>query len=41
MTPGEHAAKAALDMAILDWVGHKLDIPLYRFLGLDKDKDAP
>ncbi len=38
LTPGEHAAKAALDMAILDWVGHKLGIPLYRFLGLDKGK---
>lgn len=38
LTPGEHAAKAALDMAILDWVGHKLGIPLYRFLGLDKEK---
>ncbi|MEW6456298.1 MAG: dipeptide epimerase [Acidobacteriota bacterium] len=38
ITEGEHAAKAALDMAILDWIGKKLNIPLYRFLGLDKGK---
>ena len=41
LASGEHAAKAALDMAILDWVGKKLGIPLYRFLGLDKDKTPP
>jgi L-Ala-D/L-Glu epimerase len=38
LAPGEHAAKAALDMAILDWVARKLNVPLYRFLGLDKAK---
>jgi L-Ala-D/L-Glu epimerase len=37
---GNYAAKAALDIALLDWVGKKLDIPLYRFFGLDP-KDAP
>jgi len=41
LASGEHAAKAALDMAILDWVGKRLGIPLYRFLGLDKDKTPP
>jgi L-alanine-DL-glutamate epimerase-like enolase superfamily enzyme len=41
LAPGEHAAKAALDMAILDWVGKKLGVPVYRFLGLDKDKTPP
>jgi L-alanine-DL-glutamate epimerase-like enolase superfamily enzyme len=37
--PGEHAAKAALDMAVLDWVGKSLGVPLHRFLGLGGDKD--
>jgi L-Ala-D/L-Glu epimerase len=41
LAPGEHAAKAALDMAMLDWVCRKLGIPLYRFLGLDKTKTPP
>lgn len=29
------AAKAALDIALLDWVTQRLGIPLYRFFGLD------
>ncbi len=33
--PGEHAGKAALDIALLDWVATKLGIPLYRLFGLD------
>lgn len=32
---GQFAAKAALDIALMDWVGKKLNVPLYRFLGLD------
>jgi L-alanine-DL-glutamate epimerase-like enolase superfamily enzyme len=36
--PGEHAAKAALDMAILDWVGRRLKLPLWQLLGLGRDK---
>jgi L-alanine-DL-glutamate epimerase-like enolase superfamily enzyme len=36
--PGEHAAKAALDMAILDWFAKTLDVPLWRLLGLGRDK---
>lgn len=35
---GQCAAKAALDMALLDWVTKKLGVPLYRFWGLDKGK---
>lgn len=36
--PGQVCAHAALDMAILDWVGGKLNAPLYRLLGLDAGK---
>ncbi len=36
----QHAAMAAVDIAIFDWVGQKLGVPLYRFLGLDPS-DAP
>ena len=32
--PGEHAAKAALDMAILDWAGKRLNAPVWKLLGL-------
>ena len=38
--PGEYAAKAAIDIALMDWVGQKLGVPLYRYFGLDRD-DAP
>lgn len=38
MVEGQNAAKAALDMAILDWVGKKLGLPLYRLWGLDPGK---
>ena len=38
--PGEWAAKAAIDIALMDWVGQKLGIPLYSYFGLDP-KDAP
>jgi L-Ala-D/L-Glu epimerase len=33
-------ACAALDMAILDWVSRRLNVPLYRLLGLDPRKAA-
>jgi L-alanine-DL-glutamate epimerase-like enolase superfamily enzyme len=36
----QRCAGAALDMAILDWVGRKLSMPLYRLLGLDGHKTA-
>ncbi|HEX9111805.1 MAG TPA: dipeptide epimerase [Terriglobales bacterium] len=38
--PGEWAAKAAIDIALMDWVGKKLGVPLYRYFGLDP-ADAP
>lgn len=39
---GDHqrAAMASVDIAIFDWLGKKLDMPLYRFFGLDA-ADAP
>ncbi len=37
---GNKAAKAALDIALMDWAGKKLNVPLYRYFGLDA-KDAP
>jgi L-Ala-D/L-Glu epimerase len=37
---GQFAAKAAIDIALMDWVGKKLNVPLYRYLGLDP-ADAP
>ncbi len=40
LTPGEHAGKAALDMAVLDWFGNKAGMPLWRLLGLDGRKAA-
>ncbi len=36
--PHEHAAMAAVDIAVMDWVGKKLNVPLYRFFGLDPAK---
>ncbi len=38
--PGEHAAKAALDMAIFDWVGKRLGTPLWKLLGLSGGKEV-
>ena len=38
ISDGEYAAKTALDTAILDWVTKKLNIPLYKYFGLDKNK---
>ena len=37
---GQFAAKAALDIALMDWAGKKLNVPLYRLLGVDAG-DAP
>jgi L-alanine-DL-glutamate epimerase-like enolase superfamily enzyme len=38
--PGQWAGKAAIDIALMDWVGQKLGIPLYTYFGLDP-KDTP
>jgi L-alanine-DL-glutamate epimerase-like enolase superfamily enzyme len=32
---GQNSAKAAVDMALLDWVGKKLGLPLFRLWGLN------
>lgn len=37
---GQWAGKAAIDIALMDWIGQKLGIPIYRYFGLDP-KDAP
>ncbi len=37
---GSWAAKSAIDIALMDWNGKKLGVPLYRLLGLDA-ADAP
>jgi L-alanine-DL-glutamate epimerase-like enolase superfamily enzyme len=38
--PGNWAGKAAIDIALMDWVGQKLGVPVYTLFGLDP-KDAP
>ena len=37
---GNWAGKAAIDIALMDWVGQKLGVPLYTLFGLDA-KDTP
>lgn len=37
---GEYAAKAGLEMALFDWIGKKLNIPLYKLL-LAPDRKGP
>jgi len=32
---GNYAAKAAIDIALMDWVAQKLGVPLYSYFGLD------
>jgi len=31
----QHAALAAVDIAVMDWIGKALNIPLYKYFGLD------
>lgn len=38
LIPGVSPAKAALDTALFDWLGKKLDIPVHRLFGLDPGK---
>lgn len=33
--PGQRAALAAVDLALMDWMGKKLGVPVYRHFGLD------
>jgi L-alanine-DL-glutamate epimerase-like enolase superfamily enzyme len=35
---GQNCAKAALDMAVMDWVAKAMEVPLYKLLGLDSGK---
>ena len=35
---GQNCAKAAVDMAVMDWVAKAVDVPLYKLLGLDSEK---
>jgi len=37
---GQFAAKSAINIALMDWNGQRLSVPLYRYFGLDA-KDAP
>jgi L-alanine-DL-glutamate epimerase-like enolase superfamily enzyme len=38
IVPDQSCACAALDMALVDWVGRRFQAPLYRLLGLDRSK---
>lgn len=38
LTKGQTAAKAALDIALMDWIGKAYNLPLYRLWGLNPDK---
>ncbi len=38
--PGQWAGKAAVDIALMDWMGQKLGVPLYEYFGLNPE-DAP
>ncbi len=38
LAPGNTSAKAAVDIALHDWIGKKLNVPLHRYWGLDKGK---
>lgn len=38
---GQQAARAALDMALHDWIGKKLGLPVWRLLGLDAAATPP
>ena len=38
LTAGDSSAKAAVDICIYDWIGKKMNVPLYKMWGLDKNK---
>ncbi|HPC36816.1 MAG TPA: dipeptide epimerase [Candidatus Marinimicrobia bacterium] len=35
---GQTAGKCAIDLALMDWIGKSLNLPLYKFWGLDPNK---
>ncbi|MEX1274678.1 MAG: dipeptide epimerase [Bacteroidota bacterium] len=35
---GNYSAKAAVDIALHDWIGGKMNLPLWKYWGLDKNK---
>jgi L-Ala-D/L-Glu epimerase / N-acetyl-D-glutamate racemase len=39
--PGNRAAKAAIDIALHDWIGRKKGVALHEMLGLDPEKAPP
>jgi L-alanine-DL-glutamate epimerase-like enolase superfamily enzyme len=41
MAPGNHAAKAAVDIALHDWLGKKMGFPWHRICGLDPRTTPP
>ncbi|MGA2623652.1 MAG: dipeptide epimerase [Bacteroidota bacterium] len=38
LAPGNTSAKTAVDLALHDWIGKKLGVPLWKLWGLDKGK---
>lgn len=38
LAPGQTAAKCAIDIALMDWIGKSLKIPLHKLWGLDPTK---
>ncbi len=36
--PGNTSAKAAIDIALHDWIGKKLGVPLWKYFGLDRSR---
>ena len=38
LAPGNTSAKASIDLALHDWIGKKLGLPLHRYWGLDPAK---
>ncbi|MBI3193027.1 MAG: dipeptide epimerase [Ignavibacteriae bacterium] len=38
LAPGNTSAKAAIDISLHDWIGKKLNIPLWKLWGLNKEK---
>lgn len=38
LIPGQTAAKTAIDIAVMDWIGKKVGLPLHRYFGLNKAK---